>query len=64
MPPKEGQKRVTKKSRMLDTITDTMLELIVEQDDCCPSIGRVSNIIADENLSEDANSAIRALVTL
>ena len=46
----------------MDAIADTMLDLILEQDDCCPSIGRVSNMIADENLSPDANSAIRALV--
>ena len=62
MKPEKSRKRVTKKSRMLDAITDSMLELIVEQDDCCPSIGRISNMIADENLSEDANSAIRTLV--
>lgn len=62
MKPENSRKRVTKKSRMLDAITDTMLDFIVEQDECCPSIGHISNMIADQNLSPNANSAIRTLV--
>lgn len=54
--------RITKKYRTLNAITSVIEEMVLGENDCCPSIGRVVDSLVDDNLSENADPAIRTLV--
>ena len=54
--------RITKKYRIMVTITEAIEEVVINQEDCCPSISSISNAIVEDSLTKNASSVIRSML--